>query len=210
MAGLTFSKIFKNFDRRLDIDDIDEFQYHFNRAVDKKLANLDSEYTNASEDSVEDPRDLECYKNHLEGIMMTTYSSKVLGYELSVIALYKKVEIKTKEIVGRMVPDVEKDKLSYFKYLCKTIPFIKDLNNFKAFNELRMLNNAIKHGGVVSSELVENFPNLSEGDDLKDLDKSYERLLPQIKGYMHELVDEIYVRYDSEFGSPIKQINKDT
>ena len=187
MQGLTFSKLFKNFDRRLDMDDIDEFQYHLNKAVDKKLENLESTYKNVSEDDVEDPRDLEGYKSHLEDIMMTTYSSRLLGYELSIIALYKKVEIKTKKIVGRMVPNIKEDKLSYFRYLCDALPFIKSLGNFKAFNELRMLNNAIKHGGLVSSELVESFPNLSEGNDLKDLDKSYERLLPQIKEYMNEL-----------------------
>lgn len=202
MPALTFSKLFKNFDRRLDMDDIDEFQYHLNKAVDEKLKKLDHKYKSISVDDVEDPRDLDGYKSLLEDIMMTTHSSKLLGYELSIIALYKKVEIKTKKIVGRMVPNVKEEKLSYFKYLCDTLPFIKNLDNFKAFNELRMLNNAIKHGGVVSSELVKSFPSLSEGDDLKDLDKSYERLLPQIKEYMNELVDKIYANYDSEIEIP--------
>ena len=205
MTGLTFSKLLKSFDRRLEMDDIDEFQYHLNKAVDKKLESLESTYKNVSVGDVEDPRDLEGYKSHLEDIMMTTNSSKLLGYELSIIALYKKVEIKTKKIVKRMVPNVKEDKLSYFGYLCDTLPFIKSLDNFEAFNELRMLNNAIKHGGVVSSELVKNFPSLSEGDDLQDLDKSYEILLPQIKKYMSELVDEIYARHDSEIGSTNKE-----
>jgi hypothetical protein len=200
MPTLTFSKLSQNFYRNLDSEDIDEFQYHLNKAVDKKIEELKTRYENLSENDVEDPIDLEGYKSHIEDMMMTAYSSKSLGYELSIIALYKKIEIKTKKIVVRMVPNVDEKNLSYFKHLRKTLPFLEDLDNFKAFNELRLLNNAIKHGGLVCSELSENFPNLSEGDELKDLDKSYERLLPQIKEYMRALVDEIYARYEPEAG----------
>lgn len=184
----------KNFDRRLDHDDIDEFISHLNQSFDKKLNILDNQYNSASVKDVEDPRDLDAYKDHLEDIMMGTYTSKMLGHELSIIALYKRVEIKTGKIAKRILSIPDKTKLSYIKNLIKSLPFeINTVKDYDSFNELRLLNNAIKHGGVVNNELAKEYPCWKNGEELKDLGKAYSRLLPGVKNYVTDLVEKLYV-----------------
>ena len=190
---VTWENAFKNFDKRLEHDDIDEFRSHLNRSFDKKLNTLQSQYDNASEKDVEDLCDLDAYKNHLEDIMIDTYSSKTLGHELSIIALYKRVEIKTGKVAKTQLAIDTSVRLSFFKNLCKILPFdIKAVNGYNSFNELRLLNNDIKHGGFVTKELSEFCPHWKFGDEIKGLEKDYIRLLPGVKNYVTDLVEKIY------------------
>jgi len=197
-VALSWAKIFKNFDKRLDIEDINEFQTHLNGAVDRKLNSLDEKYKNLSEDDVEDLVDLDGYKNHLEDIMISTYSAKTLGYELSIIALYKKVELKISKLAPRFIEDSDKKKFSYYKTIIKTFPFIGNLNGFKSYHELRLLNNAIKHESEVSPELAEHFPTWTVGEELKDLDKAYDRLLPGVLEFVSNFAEELHAMKEAE------------
>lgn len=196
--ALSWERLFKNFDKRLDIEDIDEFKIHLNGAVDRKLKALDEKYKNLSEDDVEDPMDLEGYKNHLEDIMISTYSTKTLGYELSIIALYKKVELKISKLASRFIENANKKKFSYYKTLIKAFPFMENLSGFKSYQELRLLNNAIKHESIVSSELAENFSTWTLGEELKDLDKAYDRLLPGVLEFVSNFAEELHVAKEAE------------
>lgn len=196
--ALLWAKIFKNFDKRLDIEDIDEFQTHLNGAVDRKLKSLDEKYKNLSEDDVEDPMDLDGYKNHLEDIMISTYSAKTLGYELSIIALYKKVELKISKLAPRFIEDSDKKKFSYYKTVIKTFPFIENLNGFKSYHELRLLNNAIKHESEVTPELAEHFPAWTVGEELKGLGKAYDVLLPGVLEFVSNFAEELHAMKEVE------------
>ncbi|WP_335911910.1 MULTISPECIES: hypothetical protein [Shewanella] len=190
---VSWEKMFENYDKRLDLDDINEFQSHLNNAVDHKIKKLEAEYDTVTQENFADPDDLIPYKEHLNDVMMSVYSAKVLGYELSIIALYKKVEIKTKKIIEARVPNPKAKNLSYFNNLCDVLPFdIKFVNGYESFNELRLINNSIKHGGYVSSELATSYPDWKEEDELKDLEKAYERLLPGVESYVYDLVSKIY------------------
>ncbi|SGZ10119.1 Putative uncharacterized protein [Moritella viscosa] len=190
--GILWEKFFKNFDKRLDVEDIYEFQTHFNGAVDRKLKLLDEQYKNLSEEGMEDPMDLDRYKDHLEDIMISTYSAKTLGHELSIIALYKKVELKIKKLAPRFIKNADSKNFSYYKQVIKAFPFIENLGGFDSYHELRLLNNAIKHGSEVSSELSTNFPIWIVGEELKDLDKAYERLLPGVLKFVSNFAEELH------------------
>lgn len=156
----SLEQIFKNFDKRLDHEDIDEFLDHLNASVNRRIKKLEDEYKNLTVDQFEDPRDIDAYRDHLGEIITSSYDAKALGDELNIIALYKKVESKTGRIVKRLIPAASHKNLSYFKQFCEVLPFdIKTINGFASFNELRLLNNSIKHGEVVSQELSDNFPS---------------------------------------------------
>lgn len=190
---VSWEQLTRNFDKNIDLEDIEEMQSNLNFSVDKKLASLQERFDNASESDLEDPSRLPCYKEHLEDLMISTYSAKLLGHELSIIALYKKIEIKMKKIVLSKVQGVNERNLSYFNYFKEVIPFsVEDIEGYHSFNELRLINNCIKHGGYVDNSLASDYSNWTESDELKDLDASYDRLLPGVKAYVSNMVDSLY------------------
>lgn len=189
----SWEQVIKNFDRRLEHEEIDEFLDHLNASIKHRIKRLEDDYKNLTVDFVEDPRDLDAYRDHLGELIASTYAAKALGDELSIIALYKKVETKTVNIVKRHLPSVAHKKLFTFKSLCEELPFdIKTLNGFTSFNELRLLNNSIKHAACVSLELADNFPLWVSGAELERLDIAFVRLLPGVKTYVSEFAENIY------------------
>ena len=194
----SWERIFKNFDKRLDHEDIDEFLDHLNASVNRRIKKLEDEYKNLTVDQFEDLRDIDAYRDHLGEIITSSYDAKTLGDELSIVALYKKVESKTGRIVKRLIPAASHKNLSYFKQLCEVLPFdIKMVNGFASFNELRLLNNSIKHGEVVSQELADNFPSWVVGAELKGLDSAFARILPGVEAYVSDFVEKVYAHSQS-------------
>lgn len=194
----SLERIFKNFDKRLDHEEIDEFLDHLNASVNRRIKRLEDEYKNLTIDQFEDPRDIDAYRDHLGETITLSYATKALGDELSIVALYKKVESKTGRIVKRLIPAATHKNLSIFKQFCEVLPFdIKTVNGFASFNELRLLNNSIKHGEVVSKELAGNFPIWIVGADLKELDSAFSRIFPGVKTYVSELVESVYAHSKS-------------
>ncbi len=134
------------------------------------------------------------YKDHLGDLVWTARNVKMLGDELSIIALYKKVEWQVGRIVKKRVDNASDVKLAYFQKLCTVLPFaIKGVEGFSAFNELRLINNAIKHEGKVSVELAKEYSVWMRGENLSNLDDSYRRLLPGVKQFVADLVDKLDV-----------------
>lgn len=189
----SLEKLFKNFDKRLDHEEIDDFLAHLNDSVNRRIKIMENDYNNLTEDQFEDPRDIDAYKDHLGELITSSYAAKALGDELSIVALYKKVETKTGRIVKRHIPAAATKNLSFFKQLCETLPFdINTVSGFASFNELRLLNNSIKHGEVVSQELADNFPTWIIGAELKELDSAFARILPGVKTYVSDFVEKVY------------------
>jgi soluble cytochrome b562 len=189
----TWAQVLKSFDKQLDHREIDEFLRHLNKSVNSHIRELEKEIKNQSPDKVEDPRDLNDYRDYLEERIMYLYATKVLGDELSIIALYKKIEIHTNRIIKRKFPTRDAKKLSDIKYLKDKLQLdIKTVEGYSSLNELRLINNSIKHEGKVSAELAKQFPSWKEGAKLSDLDLSYKRLLPGVNQYVKDLVEKLY------------------
>jgi len=114
-----------------------------------------------------------------------------LSAELAIVALYKKIEISTKQAVVLALPNIAPDKLFQIKELKKALKAeginISSLPNFRAMDELRCINNSVKHSGVVSSELSA-YPGWKMGQRLSNLESAYRRLAPLATSYVSELV----------------------
>lgn len=189
----SWKQVLKNFDKRLDHDEIDEFLDHLNASLNRRIKRLEEEERNLSLEQFEDPRDIDGYRDHLGDLAASVYAAKALGDELSIIALYKKVESHTGRVVKKKVPTAATANLSYFKQLCSALLFdIKTIDGFAGFNELRLLNNSIKHEGKVSTELAKEFPQWTQGAELSELDKAFQRLLPEVKKYVADLAERLY------------------
>lgn len=134
-----------------------------------------------------------------------------LTYELAIIALYKKVEITTKKAIKILDPNIEQKNLYRIDFLKQQLKNqginIATFTNYKAMNELRILNNCIKHSGLVNNELAEyngwiegkslnhiEKIERSNGDvdirKLNDIQSAYERLNPLCQDYLKVLILE--------------------
>jgi len=182
----------ENFDKRLDYEEIDDFLLHLNESVDRRVKKLTDESKKSSSQNFENLTDIDKYRDYLEDLIESSYLVKNLGDELSIIALYKKVEIHIGKVMKRKIPLASSKKLSYFDQRCKVLPYIQTVEGYLAFNELRLINNSIKHEGKVSSELAKNFSCWKENDQISGLDNVFKRLCPKVEQYVRNLVTKIY------------------
>ena len=125
-----------------------------------------------------------------------------LADELSIVALYRVVEINTARIVAYEFGPTFKTKASYIARLKKLLRERKGIAldkvpHYEAINELRLLNNAIKHAGEVTEELANAYPRWHKGGRLTGLDKAYKRLRPKVPIYILRLAERMDLRYKS-------------
>ncbi|MGZ8185913.1 MAG: hypothetical protein ACXWTL_05670 [Methylobacter sp.] len=118
-----------------------------------------------------------------------------LADELSLVALYKLFEKKHKELIAYHTNENDMRKYSYWENVCGLLPEdAKKLQSFTLVNELGLINNSIKHEGVVSEELSKEFPVYGKaGTELSGLDEAFISIKPGVINYVKEL-HRIYKR----------------
>ena len=122
-----------------------------------------------------------------------------LADQLSIVALYRIAEIGTQkilELANTYLGDQrKKHKLQAFRWaqlqelLSENFNFhLKNVKFFSSINELRCLNNDIKHSGMVGKDLAQ-FKGWQEGKDLflYNLHKHFKRFAVQVPEYLEAL-----------------------
>lgn len=191
---ISFAKLQENHDKKLEHEQIDEILSIVIRATESKIKHLQKEHDELTEERFVHPSDIDSYRDMLIEDMIETDSLQKIAEELAIISLFKNIEIKVSNVVKRLKPDCLKRKLN--SILDNVISNIKEVDGYDAYNELRLINNAIKHAGIVTLELAESYPHWKEGDELKDLGSIYNRLLPGAKIFVKCVVSEIYNKRD--------------
>lgn len=185
----------KNLDKNLDHQDIDNFRILLNDSVNKEYQRLEEHWKSVSKDNP-------IYLDYLEGQQESAVFISFLGDELSILSLYKKVEIQTLRIIKSHIPLLFKDgknkKTPYYDILKNKVKTqrpsfaVENIRSYYAFNELRLLNNSIKHDGLVSDDLSKIYPEWGKaGAELKGFGDAYIRLLPEIKIFVSDLVETV-------------------
>jgi hypothetical protein len=192
---MNFTGCLKNWDKRFETYDLDEFRTIVAVALERQQKALASEDASLLKVSYDADVDLESYRSHLEDRWSVTQEMIDLSGELAIVALYKKVELHTKRVALKVFPKVAPQKLSSIDGQIKSLPFnLEDLAEFQAFSEIRLINNSVKHSGKVSAPLAKEFPAWVEGDPLKGLDAAYERLKPLVSIYVEAFVSACYLQ----------------
>jgi hypothetical protein len=119
-----------------------------------------------------------------------------LAGEMMIVALYKTIEIAIKEMArtsGLFTPPqlqvlfrVADLKKNFKKKVCD----LETLPNYDAFNELRCINNAIKHSGRVGVELA-RYSSFTQGQILSGLHEHYFRLRDNVNIFVNSLATKI-------------------
>lgn len=105
-----------------------------------------------------------------------------LADKLSIMALYQRLEVKYQALLQFFNLNLEADLLSYWPYLQSILPEdVLERPEFDAVNELRLLNDAIKHQNCVSKPLATQYSYYGEfGAEFTVLSGSFERLKPLV------------------------------
>lgn len=119
-----------------------------------------------------------------------------LAGEMMIIALYKTIEIAIKTMTTACELFTKTQLASFYrivelkKQLKMKVVDIETLKHYKAYDELRCINNAIKHSGLVGTELA-SYPGFKKGQRLSNLHAHYYRLRDDVDHFLVSLQAEI-------------------
>lgn len=86
-------------------------------------------------------------------------------------------------------------KASNIKALCSFLQGqginIERIPHYRAVNELRLLNNAIKHAGRVTAELAREYPRWTQYKELAALGAAYDRLKRHVPSYVFRFAERV-------------------
>jgi len=182
----------RSYFRRLadgECDDIDRFREHVQdgsttrkRALEKRAQSLPPEIQELLAEDLWELDRISC-----------------LADQLSIVGLYRVAEINTARMLGHGFGKAAMSNASYVdrleKFLKRKNVVLASVPHFPAINELRLLNNAIKHAGRATKPLSEKYRRWREGEKLKRLDKAYDRLRPKVPVYIFGLAKRLKLRY---------------
>ena len=117
-----------------------------------------------------------------------------LSHELVTMALYKKIELRIRRVLTVAYPYEDLRHMYRHTHLKKFLSrhniSLMRLLHYNEFNELRHVNNSIKHGGVVSGPLS-RFPGWQVGAPLENLDKCYKRISLLMPIFIEDIVSKV-------------------
>jgi hypothetical protein len=143
--------------RKNEIDTIDRFRIHVHgaaatqrRSIERRADDLPAE---VQEIMADDLYELEVISK--------------LADQLAIVALHRVVEIHTSKILSHKFGAAAGRTASYIgrltSFLRQHSINVKHIPHYRAVNELRLLNTAIKHAGHVTVELANNIPAGNRG-----------------------------------------------
>ena len=175
---------------RFDLTQLSEFRQHLTRSIEHSMKPLLERENELATEDFEDEFEKDGFRSHLQDQQYELTEIERLAQELAIVALNKKAEISTNAIIDWYLPNTPKENRHRFFRLPMILGFkLDDLDGYEARNELRELNNAIKHEGKVGNELARDFPAWgSEHAPLPNLGPAYDRLAPEVHKYMRAFV----------------------
>lgn len=175
------------------IDGIYDASLQTKSKLEKELAQQAKEI---SADTTLDADEMQYMLSSLgDDLFMAEVTTELAG-EMMVVALYKTIEIAIKRMTKASGLFTPTQLESFFrvselkKQLKKKVCDIETLNKYQAYDELRCINNAIKHSGIVGTELAA-YSGFKKGQKLADLHNHYYRLRNDVDSFLIALQDKI-------------------
>jgi hypothetical protein len=184
-----FEELMDEYLSALDTEYIDSFRKLVAQSMENEFKKIYARYAVHQQTTYNDSEIQQIDYDLISGDAIFTSDVSYLADELSIVALYKIFEKKHKELIAFHRKEHNAGKYSYWENVLSVLPSeAKTSRHISAVNELRLLNNSIKHNGLVSVELSQNFPSYGQaGSELAELDKAFERLKPSVVFYLKEL-----------------------
>jgi len=172
-----------------EVDTIDRFRAHVRAAAAAQRRSIewraDDLPTEAQEFLADDLHELDAISD--------------LADQLAIVALYRAVEINTGRMIAHKFGTAARRNASSIKALRTLLQQqginIERIPHYRAINELRLLNNAIKHAGHVTAELANEYPRWKQGQELGGLGATYERLKGRVPSYIFRFAERLKLRF---------------
>jgi hypothetical protein len=134
-----------------------------------------------------DEADRQDYADYLADQHLTEVEVVELGGQLAMVALYRVIELSTKSLLRFRYRGAAAS-LYKFDVLAARLQSdlsvdLRSVTNFASIDEIRLINNAVKHDGKVSNALSQ-YPGWTRGDELTGLEQAFDRLAPSVPDYL--------------------------
>jgi hypothetical protein len=116
---------------------------------------------------------------------------KLMADELIIMALYKSIERERALVLAEVDKHIDLGKLSDWRYTVTNFSFLQRLVGAAQIDELRLINNCIKHSGRVSRALSMCHPAWVLGEPLSNLRSAYQRIAPYVSAYWIDLIQTV-------------------
>ncbi len=192
---LSYKKIFETI-VRFEIEKILKFVDQVKRQNLSDSKQYEKEYSEIVNSELSEDLSGNFYRESIEDLFYDLKQINNLSEQLTIIALYKLTELQMKSVLNFFINDTKKTEGSFqIKVLKKIIKnnfgfSLSQVSSFKKIDELRLLNNSIKHQGTVSKALS-NFGGWKEGDKIISLTKVIEEYVKAIPLYFTDLIEKI-------------------
>lgn len=190
-----FPKIFESLSR-IEIDYIDKLLEQIKNQNHSDSNKLKKSLDKAKPNKFLSDNDYNSYVDSLIDEFDILKEVNLLSSQLAIVALYRIVELRTKSILKRHLKNSKSIKAVFrFDNLIKLLKkeFGIDLhkvNGFSKIDELRCLNNSIKHQGIVSDELSK-FQGWKLGEKIGETTESFISLSKIVPSYLFSLSEKI-------------------
>ena len=190
-----FPKIFESLSR-IEIDYIDKLLEQVDNQNHSDSKKLKKSLDKAKPKNFISDNDYNSYVDSLIDDFDILKEVNLLSSQLAIVALYRIVEIRTKSILKRHLNNSKDiNSVFQFKNLIKLLKKefgieLKNVNGFSTIDELRCLNNSIKHQGVVSIELSK-FHGWKLNEKIGDTTVRYNSFSKVVPSYLFSLCEQI-------------------
>jgi len=179
---------------KFQVDLVGRYLEGAEQQFEEEVASLKKKSKSVTKNQFEDEHDYEAYVDTLASDYEILEDIKELSEQLAIVALYRIVELNIKKILLWRYSKEEVKKLRQIDriadHLSKDGIRLEKVRHYNTADEVRLLNNAIKHENKVTKDL-EKYRGYKEGQDLKSLDKAFNRLSPNVPKFLRFLAEKV-------------------
>jgi len=186
---------------KLEIEVLRKFFELVSQQKKEQEIHLGQLYRQSANDMPESSEDLE---EDLEGLCDEFWMLDLAenqAQRLAIVGLYRIVELCTRNMFLWIYYGQEEKLKSLHRWKSQKLRLREDFEydlqttrDYAAVDELRCLNNVIKHNdGIVDAELA-GFPNWKKAEEIKNLWEAFERLAPSVPVYVKDLAEKLNER----------------
>ncbi|GFM72051.1 hypothetical protein PSCICL_30430 [Pseudomonas cichorii] len=182
---------------------LDEFRDHFNRSISQQEKSIKESFKAVSVSGFESRDDYESYVSSLHDDFWQSDEVRNLGEELSIVGLHRLVEIKIGKVLRGTFPNLTDKKRQDLIAGKSGVIDCPNLVGYAAANELRLINNCVKHNdSIVDEKLATAFPSWTKGEPLKNLGTHYSHLKEGVTEYIKAFVTEAHAKTTAFSSTP--------
>jgi hypothetical protein len=182
---MEFNKVLENYLSTIDTDPLDRLKELVDLSITNELGDVDSKLNNIESSN---SKYSHIHRESLVDDALTLFTVKDNFNALSIIGLYRLIEEKHKQILPEKIKsNGKKVNYSFWDNVNDELPqTIKSDESYRNIDELRLINNAIKHGSISDDLYIINSKFGDVGDELDY--RRLEGIYNQMKSYAEQYV----------------------